>query len=126
MRDAKGVRAGSSGLALIEGFGADVLEVKPRVQVLVHLTDERYVVAAHHIEAQDDLLHATMGGVDAFVALVHDQVHRLVKPLQCANNVPPIGGDDGDEMVDVALEGVGHGCGEEQEEEEARLVVLGL
>ena len=54
------------------------------------------------------LLHPLSSAVDSLVGLVENQVYRLVEPLQCAHEVPPVRGDDRDGSADVALQGGGH------------------
>ena len=79
-----------------------------------------YVETQHHLKCrvcdQDlaistphyHLLHPLGPAVDPLVSLVEDQVYRLVEPLQCAHEVPPVRGDDRDRSADVALQGGGH------------------
>ena len=54
------------------------------------------------------LLHARGRRENSLVALVEDDVHALVEPLQVAYDIAPVVGDDRDRLVDHLLKGAGH------------------
>ena len=57
-----------------------------------------HVVAADDVQAQHLLLHSLLGGEDALVALVKDEVRGLVEAPEVAHDVAAIVRDDGDHL----------------------------
>ena len=53
-----------------------------------------HVVPADDVEPEDDLLYPSAQTEDALMALVKDQVGRLVKAAQDAHDVASVIGDD--------------------------------
>jgi len=67
-----------------------LVEVNLRVNLIIDLTDNGYVVASQDVKTQRKLLHTRLHGVNALVALVQNDVGGLVVAAQNAHYAAPI------------------------------------